>query len=120
MSKEAGSNAANCCTAVAPPGFTAHIERGDFASVPSFRERAARVAGPLIPVNTRVFNGFILHRMRSALRVSGRASGRGGAGLAMPAAHRRDTARRISARNPEQERWPWRSTNNNGGRCNSA
>ncbi|CAI8693120.1 hypothetical protein EMIT0111MI5_10495 [Burkholderia sp. IT-111MI5] len=88
-----------------------------FASVPSFRKHAASAA--LIPVNTRVFNGFILRRMHPALHASGRISGRGGAGRVYPPRTGATPRATLSARNPEQERRPWRSTNNNGRCCNS-
>lgn len=97
-------------------------ESGDSAfSPPSPVSASMRRAphGALIPVNTCVFNGFILRRMRPALRASGRASGRGGAGRACPPRTGATPRAALSARNPEQERRPWRSTNYNGRRCNS-
>jgi RNA polymerase-binding transcription factor DksA len=56
------------------------------------------MTGTLIPVNTRVFNGFILRRMRPVFCASGRIIRMRRRRSCLRVAHRRDTARRLSSR----------------------
>ncbi|BEV49274.1 hypothetical protein BconGalA64_17730 [Burkholderia contaminans] len=90
--------------------------RAEFLVRPQFPLLRRGMTGTLIPVNTRVFNGFILRRMRPAFCASGRSSGCDGTGHACVPRTRAIPRAALFRADPEQERRPCRSTHNNGRR----